>query len=793
MAADSSATILKIRAEIEGLPGLNQLKTAIRGIDREAKNAKNDLNFVNSKIKELSAVTNKSVNNLRMQKQAFEAVRNSARIGSLEYRNATTRIRELNRELEKTQIKGRTGGGLASLGAVASAGFFGGPEALAGAGIGAFFGPQGAFAGAAIGAQVAQLRKAAMGAAEYSQTISRLNIALESVVKNSDDFAKAQQVINNVSTQLNVPILEATQNFTRLTAAVVGAGGNVSDSEIVFRGITSAIKATGGSAEDVQGALVAMSQVFSKGKVSAEELQGQLGERLPGAVTLFAEATGRTLPQLAKDLEQGTIGLNDLMQFATELSQRYSSSAEQMAKSSEDSAARMKVALDGLGKAFGDFFKPVKEGIDETITGLANMVTRFLQAAQLMQMGLKIEENERADIRATARQIAGLRAPGLGRRLERAGIEEQLYQEGILNKLRSKAYEASILDPAITAPTATTVFGAPKAEKTGGTQGKGKKDISDALRDAQLAAIGLYQEIEPLQQIALDREAKILQIKEQQLKPNKEIVAIAQVNKDTEKQVQALVNGTAKSILDKTMLLREQSVEREKTIKNLEIEAGIIDEKDAREIRRKQFIADLTRDNGQLTEAQLARINAAFDQINAKSAESAQLMRSIGQTLQTGVADAFMSIIDSAKSLRDVLSDVLRQTARLLLDYGIKAGLSAIPGLGGLFANGGVMTGKGPMPLKRYASGGVANSPQLAMFGEGSTPEAYVPLPDGRSIPVTMRGGGGDTNIVVNVEAGGTTTRGGDASGSSRALGSAIAAAVQAELIKQQRPGGLLA
>jgi tape measure domain-containing protein len=44
-------------------------------------------------------------------------------------------------------------------------------------------------------------------------------------------------------------------------------------------------------AEDVQSAIRAMSQIFGKGKVSAEELQGQLGERLPGAVVKFAEAT----------------------------------------------------------------------------------------------------------------------------------------------------------------------------------------------------------------------------------------------------------------------------------------------------------------------------------------------------------------------------------------------------------------------------------------------------------------------------------------------------------------------
>jgi len=54
------------------------------------------------------------------------------------------------------------------------------------------------------------------------------------------------------------------------------------------------------------------------------------------------------------------------------------------------------------------------------------------------------------------------------------------------------------------------------------------------------------------------------------------------------------------------------------------------------------------------------------------------------------------------------------------------------------FANGGIMTSMGPVPLRRYERGGIANSMQLAMFAEGSRPEAYVPLPDGRSIPVTM-------------------------------------------------------
>jgi hypothetical protein len=108
------------------------------------------------------------------------------------------------------------------------------------------------------------------------------------------------------------------------------------------------------------------------------------------------------------------------------------------------------------------------------------------------------------------------------------------------------------------------------------------------------------------------------------------------------------------------------------------------------------------------------------------------------------------------------------------------------------FANGGVMTSEGPMPLKMYARGGIANSPQLAMFGEGSKPEAYVPLPDGRSIPVTMQGSGGNVNnISVNVAVDNkgnsqTSTGGTNSEEYTQKLGTAISNAVKTEIANQQ-------
>ena len=73
------------------------------------------------------------------------------------------------------------------------------------------------------------------------------------------------------------------------------------------------------------------------------------------------------------------------------------------------------------------------------------------------------------------------------------------------------------------------------------------------------------------------------------------------------------------------------------------------------------------------------------------------------------------------------------------------------------------------------------------MVGERG-PEMFVPSGSGKRVANDQLGGG--TNVVVNVDASGSSVQGDE--GSSRQLGALIGAAVQGEIIKQQRPGGLL-
>jgi tape measure domain-containing protein len=263
-------------------------------------------------------------------------------------------------------------------GAVLSGGIFGGPEGFVGGAAGALAGGVGgAFAGAAIGAQVGGIRRTLGEYADYAAQITRLNIALEGIAGSQAQYNRALQAATDVTAQLNVPQEVAIQGMTRLVAAVKGAGGGVAEAEIAFKNINSAIIATGGGAEQVQGAVTALVQIFSKGKVSAEEIN-QIAERLPGTFNKIAEASGRTGPELTKALQQGTVGLNDLMKFLVSLGDEYGELAEKIAGSSENAGARLQVAFNQMRIEVGNALQPIGAEFQNAFTEFIEDITPTL-------------------------------------------------------------------------------------------------------------------------------------------------------------------------------------------------------------------------------------------------------------------------------------------------------------------------------------------------------------------------------------------------------------------------------
>lgn len=335
-------------------------------------------------LRDVLLVSNNSVSSLEAQRAAWAKLRNAVDPASKTFENAGKKIEGLDARLTKlqsTQQRSRRFTGLQAAqaaGAALSGGIFGGPEGFLGGAIGSAFGVGGAFAGAAIGAQVGGLRQQLGGFADYAAQLQKLQIALENVSGSQVEYARALGAAEDATRSLNVPQDVAIQGITKLTAAVKGAGGQVSDAELVFKNITAAIKGTGGSAEDVDGAITALTQVFSKGKVSAEELSGQLGERLPGAVTKFAKANELTLPELQKALEQGQVGLNELLKFIVSLGDEYSGVAQKIAGSSQDAGARLTVAFNDARIAIGAALQPIGAEFQEAFADFIENITPTL-------------------------------------------------------------------------------------------------------------------------------------------------------------------------------------------------------------------------------------------------------------------------------------------------------------------------------------------------------------------------------------------------------------------------------
>ena len=150
------------------------------------------------------------------------------------------------------------------------------------------------------------------------------------------------------------------------------------------------------------------------------------------------------------------------------------------------------------------------------------------------------------------------------------------------------------------------------------------------------------------------------------------------------------------------------------------------------------------------------------------------LYKNIGSTIKDGLVQGIQAAIDGTKSLGEIAGSVFRKISDALLDFGVSMALSnlPIPGAKKFFG---------------FANGGRPPKGRPSIVGERG-PELFVPDSAGTIIPNHEMGG---ANVVVNVDASGSSVEG-DA-GAAQELGSMLAAAIQAELVKEKRPGGLLA
>ena len=202
------------------------------------------------------------------------------------------------------------------------------------------------------------------------------------------------------------------------------------------------------------------------------------------------------------------------------------------------------------------------------------------------------------------------------------------------------------------------------------------------------------------------------------------------------------------------------------------------------------------------------------DAMDKTSAELRKLMSvsymitTAADTIGSAFGESFKGIIKGSMTAQQALANLFQRTADAFLDMAAQIiakhiqmkilgiGLNLIGGSGGggetdIFAGKGFTAAEpGEVTYKNFqrANGGPVKGGSSYLVGERG-PELFSPGVSGTITPNEMLGG--STNIVVNVDASGSSVQGDEER--SQELGQMLSAAIQSELINQRRPGGLLA
>lgn len=209
----------------------------------------------------------------------------------------------------------------------------------------------------------------------------------------------------------------------------------------------------------------------------------------------------------------------------------------------------------------------------------------------------------------------------------------------------------------------------------------------------------------------------------------------------------------------------------------------------------KKIIAETTAlaDSLTVVNNEIEILDKKLIELNSAGTAVVTLSRALGSSFE----QSFKGIVKGTMSVSDAFRNMFNRIADAFLDMAAQM-IAAQIGRSFLnlftfapFEMGNDVQGFGSATAFA-ANGGPVGMRKPYIVGERG-PELFVPNQSGNIIPNhDLAGiGGGGMNIVVNVDASGSNVEGDEDEG--RALGIALSAAIETELIKQKRPGGLLA
>ena len=493
----------------------------------------------------------------------------------------------------------------------------------------------------------------------------------------------------------------------------------------------------GATGADLGGIATAFGQIQAKGRLQGEELL-QLQERGVSLQDELQKMYKLTADEFRKALEGGRISadaVNLALQNITDTGGKYAGGA---IAQSDTLAGKFSTLIDGIeniSRTIGGLLSPALKGALGLAIDVINSINAAINAQRrLSGFGISDTERDKLFKQATeeAKQLALLRGRGTLDPGEFNRIKQQRFSD-LINQF---AFETGQLIPEIDVPT--------------------QKSLPDLLRGGtgQTDAERITEQLE--RQVAALGESKLLA-----------------AGKTAEDRAQIQLG------IDLANFERLRTAENSNVVdKAIEARQALFDQ--------KQETAALIEQDKQRFESFQEQLKHQ-DELRTKIAEQKNAYEELNTTFRNGIVDGILAAVEGTRSLSDSLVGILKQMARLILQQQL---LNSLKGFNLFGGGGGGTSGFGASVLtsgiKFFANGGRPPVGRPSVVGERG-PELFIPDRAGTIVP---NGGFGGANVVVNVDASGSSVQGDE--GSSRQLGALIGAAVQGEIIKQQRPGGLL-
>jgi len=251
-------------------------------------------------------------------------------------------------------------------------------------------------AGAFAGFQFLQFSRDALNA---RLELNRMELSLRSITGSSAEAAKQLRFVRNTASQLGLDFRGVAGSYSQLLASAKSVNISTEVTQKLFKNVSSATRALGLSTDQTKGAFLAFSQILSKGKLSMEEIRQQLGERIPGAMGIFADALGISVQEFDKLVSSGKLMAEDVIPLVADEFGKFTKDAQ---KASGDLQSK----FNELNTAWFDFQTTVLDGgLLDGIKQILSVTKEMVQALSdgSRELGKLFARSDQAQARILAR------------------------------------------------------------------------------------------------------------------------------------------------------------------------------------------------------------------------------------------------------------------------------------------------------------------------------------------------------------------------------------------------------